>query len=225
MSGVPYLIRRLVLASSAPFSSLGCRISPWRIAIAFVPCLATCCLPSSVRAQADITVDVTTGTDTVNALLFGHNVYFNNAMWDTRTNDLHSGAAPLVRSLAPWVLHFPGGSHSDLYFWEDALGLKTTAAVSAGTSSIGLADTPAWGTTATVRTLTADSLAANNETNPATVVLTAAIFSSAAATFSYTFPAHSLTMIELRAGSLATPPTAFISAAPLQGQGSPHCEV
>ncbi len=146
MSGVPYLIRRLVLASLAPCSSRGCRIFPWRIAIACVLCLATCCLPSSVRAQADITVDVTTGTDTVNALLFGHNVYFNNAMWDTRTNDLQSAAAPLVRSLAPRVLRFPGGSHSDLYFWEDALGLKTTATVSAGTSSIGLEDIPAWGT-------------------------------------------------------------------------------
>jgi len=43
---------------------------------------------------------------------------------------------------------------------------------------------------------------------------------SAAATFNYTFPPRSLTLIELQAtsGSTATPPTAVITATPLQGR-------
>jgi alpha-N-arabinofuranosidase len=151
MSGVSQLISRIVLAFAASFASGGCRIFPWHIATAFVLSLAPCCLPSSVRAQADITVDVTTVTDTVNPFLFGHNVLFSNGIWDTRTNDLHAGAAPLVHSLAPSVLRFPGGSDSDLYFWEDAIGLKTAAAVSAGTSSISLASMPNWGTVSSGR--------------------------------------------------------------------------
>jgi len=85
-------------------------------------------------------------TDTVNALLFGHNVLFTNGMWDTRTTALDVHAVPLVHNLAPWVLRFPGGSTADLYFWEDAIGRKTTETVSVEDTSISLESLPSWGT-------------------------------------------------------------------------------
>jgi alpha-N-arabinofuranosidase len=69
--------------------------------------------------------------------------------------------------------------------------------------------------TATVRTLTGDSLAAQNEENHSAVILTTNSISSAATTFSYTFPAHSLTMIEFQGTSpppsAPTPTTSGIS--------------
>jgi alpha-N-arabinofuranosidase len=99
-----------------------------------------------VRAQSSIAVNATTAIDIVNPLLFGNNVLFSNGMWDTRTNALHAGAAPLINGLSPWSLRFPGGSTADQYIWEDALGLKTTVTVSAGTSSITLEGPPPWGT-------------------------------------------------------------------------------
>lgn len=67
-------------------------------------------------------------------------------MWDTRTNDLDTWAAPLVRNLAPWVLRFPGGSTADLYFWEDAIGRKTAETVNVEDTSISLEGSPRWGT-------------------------------------------------------------------------------
>ena len=77
----------------------------------------------------------------MNPLLFGNNVVFagnGGMLWDVRTNDLQSGAKAYVQSIAPPVLRFPGGSISDEYLWEDAIGQKTTVPLSAGASSIGL---------------------------------------------------------------------------------------
>jgi alpha-N-arabinofuranosidase len=71
--------------------------------------------------------------------------------------------------------------------------------------------------TATVRTLTADSLAANNETNSSTVALTTADLSSVAATFNHTFPAGSLTLIEFQGSAQPVPPTALINPSSLRG--------
>jgi alpha-L-arabinofuranosidase/chitodextrinase len=63
--------------------------------------------------------------------------------------------------------------------------------------------------TATVRTVTGNSLAAQNEDTHSTVVLATTTIASAAPTFSYTFPARSLTLIEFRASSPpASPPAA-----------------
>src|ERR1051325_6103739 len=93
----------------------GDRIPPRCITLVFVLLLVAYGWPTSVHGQADITVDATTAVGTVNPLIAGQNVLFTNGMWDTRTNDLHSGAAPLVHSLAPWGVRFPGGSTSDSY--------------------------------------------------------------------------------------------------------------
>jgi alpha-N-arabinofuranosidase len=51
---------------------------------------------------------------------------------------------------------------------------------------------------ATVRTLNANNLAAHNESKSSTVAIKNSTISSAAATFTYTFPAHSLTLIEFQ---------------------------
>ncbi|HJY81025.1 MAG TPA: PKD domain-containing protein [Candidatus Binatia bacterium] len=155
MDGVSQPVRRSLFASSDLFLIQGCPVSLWHGVIAAILGLALCCLPSSVRAQADITVDATTVTGAVNPLLFGQNVLFSNGMWDTRTNELHSGAASLVHDLTPWILRFPGGSHSDLYLWEDALGPKTTAAVSAGTAALSLESAPDWDTVSSGRLIDA----------------------------------------------------------------------
>jgi alpha-N-arabinofuranosidase len=52
--------------------------------------------------------------------------------------------------------------------------------------------------TATVRTLNAKNLASHNESKSSTVVIKNSTISFASATFTYTFPAHSLTLIELQ---------------------------
>src|SRR5215510_5037849 len=144
MGHVPRFARRLILRWVLFFPGRNLPRFPKYIAPAL--CLVACCLPAVARAQSSITVDATTVTDLINPLLFGNNALFSNGMWDTRTNDLHSGAAPLVNGLAPWSLRFPGGSTSDQYIWEDALGLKTTTTTSAGTSVISLEGVPGWGT-------------------------------------------------------------------------------
>ena len=131
MSSVLQPTSRVILASSASALNRGYRIFPWQMILVFVLFLVTYCWPASAQGQADITVDATTTAGTINPLIVGQNVLFTNGMWDTRTNDLHTGAAPLVHNLAPWGVRFPGGSASDIYFWEDGIGLKTTTAVSA----------------------------------------------------------------------------------------------
>ncbi len=60
--------------------------------------------------------------------------------------------------------------------------------------------------TATVRTLAGASLAAHNEDVHTAVTLTTSPLSPAAATFTYTFPAHSLTLLELQGSSAPTLP-------------------
>ena len=106
------------------------------------------CRPSLALSQASITVDTKTVTGTLNPLLLGDNVLSTgsgNGMWDLRINNLHAGAAPLIEALAPSVLRFPGGSSSDDYFWEDAIGYRTTATAPQGTSWISLETAPDWG--------------------------------------------------------------------------------
>lgn len=146
MNAFSHPSRKSFLTLLASFSKRGCGFPSWLVAAVLVLYLPTYCLSASEGAQAEISVDVATVTDTVNPLLFGHNVLLTNGMWDTRTNDLDTGAAPLVRNLAPWVLRFPGGSVADLYFWEDALGLKTTETVNGEDTSISLEGSPSWGT-------------------------------------------------------------------------------
>jgi alpha-L-arabinofuranosidase/PKD repeat protein len=124
------------------------RVVRWSIIIPFVLLLASFCFPSSAQAQADITVDVATSTGKVNPLLLGNNVMFvtnGGMLWDVRTNDLYPSAKPFIQTLAPSVLRFPGGSLSDDYFWEDAIGYKTTIPTGQGATSISLEAMPDWG--------------------------------------------------------------------------------
>src|SRR5262245_13868438 len=144
MSRVAGFARRLIFRWVLVFPDRNPFHFPKYIALAL--CLVAGCLSAVAHAQSSITVDATTVTDLINPLLFGNNVLFSNGMWDTRTNNLHSGAAPLVTGLAPWSLRFPGGSTADQYIWEDALGLKTITTTSAGASSVSLEDVPHWGT-------------------------------------------------------------------------------
>lgn len=104
--------------------------------------------PSLALPQASISIDTQTVIGSLNPLLLGDNILSHggaSGMWDLRTNDLHTGAAPLVEALTPSVLRFPGGSPSDDYFWEDAIGYRTTATAPQGTSSISLETAPDWG--------------------------------------------------------------------------------
>ncbi len=106
------------------------------------------CFPSLLQAQADITVDFARVTGTVNPLLLGNNVMFpsnGGMLWDVRTNDLQADAVPFVQTIAPTILRFPGGSLSDEYLWEDAIGVKTTAPVDPGATSVSLDVIPDWG--------------------------------------------------------------------------------
>ncbi|MGA9754002.1 MAG: hypothetical protein WBV23_02540 [Desulfobaccales bacterium] len=48
-------------------------------------------------------------------------------------------------------MRFPGGSTSDLYLWEDGIGLKTTAPVGPNSASISLEGVPDWQTVTQAR--------------------------------------------------------------------------
>jgi alpha-N-arabinofuranosidase len=135
----------------------------WCISLASILLLAIFSFASSAQAQADITVDVASSAGTVNPLLFGNNTtYAGNGgmLWDVRTNDLQAGAKPFVQALAPTVLRFPGGSLSDEYLWEDALGYKTTGPTASGATTLRLEAMPNWGTVSSAvfldRSLTED---------------------------------------------------------------------
>jgi alpha-L-arabinofuranosidase len=103
--------------------------------------------PSLALSQAAISVDAQTVIGTVNPMLFGDNISSPGSaggIWDVRINDLHAGAAPLVKALTLSVLRYPGGSQSDDYFWEDAIGHRIAATAPQGTSWISLETAPDW---------------------------------------------------------------------------------
>ena len=96
-------------------------------------------------SQAHILVQRKGPPKTVNRNLLGQNVLFcGNGMWDTRTNDLETEAACLVKRLSPSILRFPGGSMADLYIWEDGLGEVTTTPIDPSTREITLPAAPSW---------------------------------------------------------------------------------
>ncbi len=111
--------------------------------------LALVVSPSSARAQetlSSITINAESLEAPVNPLLFGQNVLFSgNGMWNTSLNDLTPGVASLVKSIAPTIVRFPGGSFSDRYMWEDGLGYRTAASVTPTDSAIILDTAPPWG--------------------------------------------------------------------------------
>ncbi|MHB8068303.1 MAG: hypothetical protein ACYDIC_10435 [Desulfobaccales bacterium] len=101
-------------------------------------------------ADAGISVDAAQVQGYINPLLFGHNVLFDgNTMWDQTQDTLKADAddrgvnvQSRINDLAPTVLRFPGGEASDLYMWEDGLGLQTKEAVSDNATAISLAEPP-----------------------------------------------------------------------------------
>lgn len=103
----------------------------------------------SQATNPSITVEAGVPAMTVNALLFGHNVFFSGnvgGMWNTKINDLDPKVSSLVKSLSPTIIRFPGGSFSDTYLWEDGIGHRTTLPVTRTASSIVLDAAPNWGT-------------------------------------------------------------------------------
>jgi alpha-L-arabinofuranosidase len=117
------------------------------------------CTPSFASAQpleGVVTIHVEQRLGDLNRLLFGQNVTAHGnggGLWDSRTGTPDHQALELIEALSPTVLRFPGGSRSDRYFWEDGLGLRTTALVRPGQMSVPLHAPPAWGAVRKARLL------------------------------------------------------------------------
>jgi alpha-L-arabinofuranosidase len=103
------------------------------------------CQPANPVVQAQILVQAGGPQQVINRKLLGQNVLFaGNGMWDVRINDLEPKAAQLITRLRPTVLRFPGGSISNLYIWEDGLGVRTVSPIIVSTKEIALETTPNW---------------------------------------------------------------------------------
>jgi alpha-N-arabinofuranosidase len=97
--------------------------------------------------EAGITVHAAVTVNPMNPLLLGQNLLFaGNSLWNSRLNDIDPTARPLIKPITPTIVRFPGGSASDLYLWEDGIGLKTTAPVTPTSSSLILEGIPDWHT-------------------------------------------------------------------------------
>ena len=102
--------------------------------------------------EARITVNAAVTVNPVNPLLFGQNLLFaGNSLWNSRLNDIDPAARPLIKPITPTIVRFPGGSASDLYLWEDGIGLKTTAPVTPNSSTLILEGIPDWQTVKAAR--------------------------------------------------------------------------
>ena len=101
---------------------------------------------------AGITVNAAVTVNPLNPLLFGQNLLFaGNSLWNSRLNDIDPAARPLIKPITPTIVRFPGGSASDLYLWEDGIGLKTTAPVTPNSTTIILEAVPDWPTVKAAR--------------------------------------------------------------------------
>jgi len=102
--------------------------------------------------EARITVNAAVTVNTVNPLLFGQNLLFaGNSLWNSRLNDIDPAVRPLINPITPTIVRFPGGSVSDLYLWEDGIGLKTTAPVTPDSATLILEGIPDWQTVKAAR--------------------------------------------------------------------------
>lgn len=120
----------------------------WKFLLSFsllaIPVLGFC-QPANPAVQAHILVQTGGPQQAINRALLGQNVLFaGNGMWDVRINDIEPGAAQLINRLKPTVLRFPGGSISNLYIWEDGLGVRTASPITVSTKDIALETTPKW---------------------------------------------------------------------------------
>lgn len=122
-----------------------------RIAAFFTALFLLTCygLPSQAAAAREkdsalITVDTGSTADSFSRLLLGQNILLSNGLWNTATDSIDHGALPLIQALSPGILRFPGGSVSDLYMWEDGLGVRTLSAAGKTDSAITLEEAPNW---------------------------------------------------------------------------------
>ncbi len=77
-------------------------------------------------------------------LLFGQNIITSNGLWNTGTGQIEPTALPLIQAVSPTILRFPGGSVSDIYAWEDGVGVRTAQPIEPTDDSITLDEAPAW---------------------------------------------------------------------------------
>jgi alpha-L-arabinofuranosidase len=110
--------------------------------------------PAHAADQAHLLVQAGGPAQTINQKLLGQNVLFaGNGMWDARLDDLEPEAARLIKKLKPTAMRFPGGNLSDLYLWEDGLGVRNTSLISSSTREIALEAAPSWPGVTKVRLL------------------------------------------------------------------------
>jgi len=106
------------------------------------------------ETETVITVHARDRMHSLNPLIFGQNILFaSNSLWNTSIDDIDPAARPLVKSLAPTIVRFPGGTAANLYLWEDGLGFRTTAEIKPYTPTITLDGIPNWKTVQQVRLL------------------------------------------------------------------------
>ena len=124
-----------------------------RLVILLLSLIAASAAPAcSQSEEARITVTAAVTTHPVNPLLFGQNLLFaGNSLWNSRLNDIDPAARPLIQPITPTIVRFPGGSASDLYLWEDGIGLKTTAPVTPDSTTLILEGIPDWQTVKAAR--------------------------------------------------------------------------
>jgi alpha-L-arabinofuranosidase len=120
---------------------------PWCIGLAALLLVGSSrAEPRAEAGRAVLTVDLTTLGPALVPELMGLGVsYYGSGMWDSGTGTLHKDAAPLIHGLRPTLLRFPGGTPSDMYLWEAALGIKTAGPTAQGAERVMLQASPDWG--------------------------------------------------------------------------------
>lgn len=117
-----------------------------------------CTVRSSWGADAAITIDASGRAGSVNSLVLGQNVAVSlSGIWNSSSGNMAAVAQSLVNPIGPTVLRFPGGSLSDVYFWEDGLSYSTETVVEPGDSTVILTAPPNWAGVSKARFLDAVS--------------------------------------------------------------------
>ncbi|MFZ5452661.1 MAG: hypothetical protein ACOZF2_12470 [Thermodesulfobacteriota bacterium] len=95
--------------------------------------------------QATITVNAGARMHPVNKFILGQNVLFAaNNLWNNRVDGVDPAVKPLITEVAPTIIRFPGGTASNIYLWEDGLGVRTAKEIQPFSSTIALDGTPNW---------------------------------------------------------------------------------
>lgn len=94
---------------------------------------------------ATITVNAGAKMHRMNKFILGQNILFAaNNLWNTRVDGVDPAVKPLITKLAPTIIRFPGGTASNIYLWEDGLGVRTAKGIKPFSSTISLDGTPNW---------------------------------------------------------------------------------